>query len=84
MSKIYKLDKHEYKKLTTVAVTLTCIIVPDKINNKITQKEKKYEKQIQIKENCLITLKYHKVNFLNNLNTRLFKQVKLNLGEPEK
>ena len=41
MSKIYKLDKHEYKKLTTVAVTLTCIIVPDKINNKITQKEKK-------------------------------------------
>lgn len=41
MSKISKLDKDEYKNLTTVAVTLTCKIVPDKINDKIKPERKK-------------------------------------------
>ena len=73
MSNIYKLDTCEYKKLSTEAVTSTYKKVPDKISDKINTEGKIIMKNktaldrmfINCKNNCLITMKNHKQNFLN-------------------
>ena len=91
-SNIYKLDTDEYKKLTTEAVTSTYKKVPDKINNKINTEDKRIMKNktalnrmfINGKNNCFITLKDHKANFLNNPKTRLLNPAKNELGRISK
>ena len=91
-SNIYKLDTDEYKKLTTEAVTSTYKKVPDKINDKINTEGKRIMKNktalnrmfINGKNNCFITLKDHKANFLNNPKTRLLNPAKNELGRISK
>ena len=91
-SNIYKLDTDEYKKLTTEAVTSTYKKVPDKINNKINTEGKRIMENktalnrmfINGKNNCFITLKDHKENFLNNPKTRLLNPAKNELGRISK
>ena len=92
MSNIYKLDTDEYKKLTTEAVTSTYKKVHDKINDKINTEGKRIMKNktalnrmfINSKNNCFITLKDHKANFLNNLKTGLLNPAKNELGRISK
>ena len=87
-SNIYKLDTYEYKKLTTEAVTSTNKKVPDKINDKINTESKRIMEDrtalkrifINGKNNCFITMKDHKENFLNNPKTRLLNPAKNELG----
>ena len=91
-SNIYKLDTDEYKKLTTEAVTSTYKKVPDKINDKINTEGKRIMENktalnrmfINGKNNCFITLKDHKENFLNNPKTRLLNPAKNELGRISK
>ena len=91
-SNIYKLDTDEYKKLTTEAVTSTYKKVPDKINDKINTEGKRIMENktalnrmfINGKNNCFITLKDHKENFLNNPKTRLINPAKKGLAESVK
>ena len=91
-SYIYKLDTDEYQKLTTEAVTSTCKKVPDKINDKInTEGQRIMENKTALnrmfingKNNCFITLKDHKENFLNNPKTRLLNPAKNELGRISK
>ena len=91
-SNIYKLDADEYKKLTTAAVTSTYKKVPDKISDKINTEGKRIMENktalnrmfINGKNNCFITLKDHKANFLNNLKTRLLNPAKNELGRISK
>ena len=91
-SNINKLDKDEYKKSKTEAVTSTYKKVPDKINDKInTEVERIMENKTALdrmfingKNNCFITLKDHKENFLSNPKTRLLNPPKNELGRISK
>ena len=91
-SNIYKLVTDEYKKLTTEAVTSTYKKVPDKINDKINTESKRIMENktalnrmfINGKNNCFITLKDHKANFLKNSKTRLLNPAKNELGRINK
>ena len=91
-SNIYKLDTDEYKKLTTETVPSTYKKVPDKINDKINTEGKRIMENktalnrmfINGKNNCFITLKDHKENFLNNPKTRLLNPAKNELGRISK
>ena len=91
-SNVYKLDTNEYKKLTTEAVTSTIKKVPDKINYKINTESKRIMEDrtalkrifINSKNNCFITMKDHKENFLNNPKTRLLNPAKNELGRISK
>ena len=91
-SNIYKSYTDEYKKLTTGAVTSTYKKVPDKINDKINTEGKRIMENktalnrmfINGKNNCFITLKDHKENFLNNPKTRLLNPAKNELGRISK
>ena len=71
-SNIYRLDTDEYKKLN------------DKINTEgkriMKNKTALNRMFINVKNNCFITLKDHKANFLNNPKTRLLNPAKNELG----
>ena len=76
---------HEYKKLTTEAVSSIYKKNPDKINNKTNSEGKRIMENktalsrmfINDKNRCFITLKDHKLNFLNNPRIYLLKPEKL-------
>ena len=84
MSNIYKLNTDAYKKLTTEADTSTYKKVPDKTNEKINTEGKKIMENkttlnrifVTSKNCCFITLKDHKLNFLNKPKTRLLNPAK--------
>ena len=78
ISNIYQIEKDNYNKSTTDAITSTDKKIPNKISNKVNADG---EKTIEIKEIvnqlflnnrniCFITLKDHKPHFLNNAEVR--------------
>ena len=83
-SNIYRLEKEEYRRLLQNAVTATYEKFDKETERRINCKGIKYTKEanildkVQVKgtTNCFVTLKDHKVNFLNNPTTRLINPAK--------
>ena len=78
-SNMYKLDKEQYTKLVTEAVTKTYKISHQKISNVINIKGKEILKDTSVlqrmdknnESSCFVTLKDHKENFENRPTVRL-------------
>ena len=91
-SNIYQIEKDEYNKLTTDAVTSTYKMIPDKISYKgnadgkkiIENKEVVNRRFVNGSNSCFITLKGYKPNFLNNSKIRLLNPAKNELGRISK
>ena len=91
-SNIFQIEKDEYKKLTTDAITSAYKKVSDKISNKVNADGKKIIENKAVvnrmfvngSNSCFITLKDHKPNFLNNPKVRLINPAKNELGRISK
>ena len=91
-SNIYQIEKGEYNKLTTDAITSTYKKVSDKISNKVNADGKKIIENKEVvnrmfvngSNSCFITLKDQKPNFLNNPKVRLLNPAKNKLGRISK
>ena len=91
-SNIYHIEKDEYSKLTTDAITSTYKKVSDKISNKVNADGKKIIENQEVvnrmfangSNSCFITLKDRKPNFLKNPKVRLLKPAKNELGRISK
>ena len=91
-SNIYQIEKDEYNKLTTDAITTAYKKVSDKIRNKVNADGKKIIENKAVvnrmfvngSNSCFITLKDHKPNFLNNPKVRLLNPAKSELGRISK
>ena len=74
ISNIYQIEKDNYNKSTTDAITSTDKKIPNKISNKVNADGKKIIENKEIvnrlfvngRNSCFITLKDHKPHFLNN------------------
>ena len=77
-SNIYQIEKDEYNKLTTDAITSAYRKVSDKISNKVNADGKKIIENKAVvnrmfvngSNSCFVFLKDHKPNFLNNPKVR--------------
>ena len=91
-SNIYQIEKDEYNKLTTDAITSASKKVSDKISNKVNADGKKIIENKAVvnrmfvngSNSCFITLKDNKPNFLNNPKVRLLYPTKNELGRINK
>lgn len=91
-SNMYRLTKEEHDKLLKDAVTATYKKASRKAEERINNAGKKFAKQANIadkmeinaKNQCFITLKDHKENFLNNPKTRLINPAKNEIGRISK
>ena len=91
-SNMYRLEKGEYEKLLHDSITTTYKKASSKLESKINTAGKKFAKdakildkmEINAKNDCFITLKDHKENFLNNLKTRLINSAKNETGRISK
>ena len=85
---IFKLDRDEYKKNKSRSMWQLTKRFLMKQTRKLTQKAKEIWKRkttlnrmfVNGKNNCFITLKNHKANFLNNTKTRLSNLAKNEFG----
>ena len=76
-SNMYRLEKCEYDKLLHSAITTAYKKANNNLSNKINKAGKRFAKdakvldkiEINAKQNCFITLKDHKENFVNNPKT---------------
>ena len=91
-SNIYQIEKDEYNKLTTDAITSAYKKVSDKISNKVNADRPKIIENKAVvtgmfvngSNSSFITLKDHKPNFLNNPKVRLLNPAKNELGRISK
>ena len=91
-SNMYRLTKEQYNQLKHSAVTSTYKKANINIKEKVDKSGKKYAKnagildrmQVNGTNNCFITLKDHKENFLNNPKTRLINPAKNEVGRISK
>ena len=89
---MYRLEKGEYEKLLHDSITTTYKKASSKLESKINTAGKKFAKdakildkmEINAKNDCFITLKDHKENFLNNPKTRLINPAKNETGRISK
>ena len=89
-SNIYQIEKDEYNKLTTDAITSAYKKVSDKISNKVNADGKRIIENKAVvnrmflngSNSCFITLKDPKPNFLNNPKVPLLNPAKTNSEEP--
>ena len=89
---MYRLEKAEYQKLLRDSITTTYKKASTKLEQKINAAEKKLAKdknlldkmEINARNDCFITLKDHKENFLNNPKTRLINPAKNEIGRISK
>ena len=91
-SNMYRLEKGEYEKLLHDSITTTYKKASTKLEKRINTAGKKFAKdknlldkmEINAKNECFITLKDHKENFLNNPKTRLINPAKNEIGRISK
>ena len=88
-SNMYTLDKQEYNKLLKISITTTYKKTNDEIKDSINSEGKAMLKDHYIADtngenNCFVTLKDHKDNFVNNPTTRLINPAKNELGRISK
>ena len=89
---MYKMEKNEYDRILKNSVTSTYKKADPNLKRKIDSEGKELVKEHRIadrldvngKNNCFVTLKDHKDNFLNNPATRLINPAKNEIGRLSK